>query len=321
MKKPIDIVEKVMINGIEQKIHVIGTDINNPLILFIHGGPGVVNRHNVSKYMSGITDKVTIVGWDQRGTGGSYKGAKKEDMNVDTFVEDARELTEYLCKKFNKDKIYIQGHSWGSCVGTLLAYKYPENIKAYFGQGQLVNGIKNEEMSYDYVMEKAKAAGDEKDVQKLLEIKRPVKGLYVNNPIKDLTAQRQLLNKYGGAAVKCSSMWKSTISPILFSSEYSLSDIIGVLKGYSFSLKHMWEEVVKLDFAKDCTRFSIPLFYLIGSSDYNTPFELSYEYYNSIEAPMKDYIWFKESAHSPLAEEPDKFGKTLVEKIELIEAM
>ena len=319
MKKPIDIVEKVNINGIEQKIHIIGTDANNPLILFIHGGPGVINRHSVTKYMSAMTDKATLVGWDQRGTGGSYKGAKKEDMNVDTFVEDARQLVEYLCKKFNKDKNYIQCHSWVSCVGTLLAYRHPEHIKAYFGQGQLVTGIKNEEMSYDYVMEKAKTAGNEKDVQKLLKLGRPVNGLSVNDPIKDLTAQRQLLNKYGGAAVKCSSMWKSTISPILFSSEYTFYDIIGVLKGYSFSLKCMWVEVIKLDFAKDCTKFTVPMFYLIGTSDYNTPFELSYEYYQSIEAPIKDFIWFNESAHSPFAEEPEKFRNCLIEKIYMIE--
>ena len=114
---------------------------------------------------------------------------------------------------------------------------------------------------------------------------------------------------------------RSTQSRSSAASDVYKRQVYGVIKGYSFSLKHMWEEVIKLDFAKDCTKFSIPVFYLIGSSDYNTPFELSYEYYKSIEAPMKDYIWFKESAHSPLAEEPDKFGKTLVEKIELIEAM
>lgn len=321
MKNTIDITEKVMINGIQQKIHIIGTDSVNPVVLFIHGGPGVVDRHNVMKHMLDITDKVTIAGWDQRGTGGSYKGAKKEDMNLDTFVEDAREITEYLCKKFNKDKIYIQGHSWGSCVGTMLVYRYPENIKAYFGQGQLVNGIRNEEKSYDYVLEKAKAAGNEKDVQKLLEIKRPVEGLYAGDPIKGLMEQRKLLSKYGGATFKCSSMWKSTVKPILFSKEYTLCDIAGVLKGYSFSLKNMWEDIVKLDFSQEYTKFSVPMFYLIGASDYNTPFELSYEYYKTVEAPLKDYIWFNRSGHSPLAEEAEKFSKTLAEKILQVEAM
>lgn len=321
MKRSIDIKKLVSINGIDQKIHIVSTDMNNPVVLCIHGGPGVVNRHNVVKCLSGVLEKLTIVGWDQRGTGGSYKGVTEKDMTVQAIVDDAKKMVEYICEKFNKEKIYIYGHSWGSCVGTLLAYKHPEKIEAYFGVGQLVNGMKNEELSYDYTLKKAKEEGDVKSLAILEEIGKPIKGLYKNNFLKSLVAQRRILAKYGTPNMEGSSMWKSTIKPILFSGEYTLMDIYGVIRGYEFTLKSMWPQVVKLDFAKNCKKFSIPMFYFIGVHDNTTPKILTKKYYNIVEAPIKDLVWFEHSAHNPLTEETEKFVRVLVEKIYQIEGM
>jgi pimeloyl-ACP methyl ester carboxylesterase len=319
MKYPIDIKEKRIINGLAQTIHIIGTKESNPVVLFIHGGPGVVDRHSVIAHLGKFTTDITIVTWDQRGTGGSYKGVKKEDMTSRQIVKDAKEMVSYLCGRFKKDKIYIQGHSWGSCVGTLLASKYPERIKAYFGQGQLVNGVKNEELCYDFTMEKAKEAKNSKDIAILEKIGRPVKGLYKDDFYKGLIAQRNLMMKYGGGIKGGSSMWKSQVKPILFSGEYTLKEIAGIIKGYSFTLKCMWPDVVKIDFTKNCRKFDIPMFYFLGTQDYNTPIALSKEYVEKVEAPVKELVWFLESAHSPIAEEPEKFGRCLVEKIKQIE--
>ena len=321
MKKSIDIKEKVCINGIDQKIHIVGTDMNNPVVLFIHGGPGVVDRHNVVNKLSGITDRLTLVGWDQRGTGGSYKGVTEKDMTVSAIVDDAKKMVEYLCEKFNKEKIYIEGHSWGSCVGTLLVSKYPENIAAYFGQGQLVNGVRNEEVSYDYTLQKAEQADNAKDIAKLKSIGRPVKGFYENDPYKGLTVQRRLLMKYGGGVAKRSTMFKSIAIPIMFSGEYSLPDLFGLVKGSMFTIKTIGPQMIDLDFTEKYKKFDIPMFYLIGAHDYTTPNTLAKEYYNMVEAPIKDLIWFENSAHYPLFEEPEKFARVLVEKIYQIEGM
>ena len=110
----IDIKEKINLNGLDQKIHIKGNDENNPILLFLHGGPGVTNRHSVMTSNDDLLDDFTIVAWDQRGTAGSYKGAKAQDLTITQMIEDASELVNYLCDKFNKKKIFVIGGSCGS---------------------------------------------------------------------------------------------------------------------------------------------------------------------------------------------------------------
>lgn len=101
-----------------QTIHIKG-DENNPILLFLHGGPGVTNRHAVMKFTE-FADSFLMVAWDQRGTAGSYKGAKAEDLTIAQLVEDAAALVEYLCKRFGREKIFAIGGSWGSLLGARL---------------------------------------------------------------------------------------------------------------------------------------------------------------------------------------------------------
>lgn len=246
MKYAIDVKKKVLINGLMQKIHVIGTSQSNPILLFLHGGPGVCGRHNVIGRDCDLTDDFTLVAWDQRGTGGSYKGATAESMTLDNVIEDARQLVEYLCAEFGKKKIFIIGGSWGSELGTFLAYRHPEQIAAYVGFGQVVDGVKNEEISYQFTLDKAKAAGDKESLEILAKYGPPERGQYKCG-LEGLMAQRKILEKYGGHSTKSKSMWKSTVKPILFSNEYSWEDKIGIIKGYRFCLVNLWPTI--------CSRF------------------------------------------------------------------
>lgn len=111
----------VVLGGLPQKIHIRTLDENKPVLLFLHGGPGVCNRHTVLHDHEDLMDTFTLVGWDQRGSGGSYFGARKEDLTIDRLVLDAKELVAWLCDFFHKDKIFIIGGSWGSELGTWLS--------------------------------------------------------------------------------------------------------------------------------------------------------------------------------------------------------
>nr|WP_122012884.1 alpha/beta hydrolase [Maliibacterium massiliense] len=316
---PIDIKQKVPINGLAQRVHIIGSDADNPVVLFVHGGPGVTDRHSVLAHMGHLYERITLATWDQRGTGGSFKGAAPETMNLEQFVQDTRAMVTYLCEKFGKEKLYLVGHSWGSALGTVFVKRYPEHIKAYIGQGQLVDGARNEALSYDFVLEKATAAHDQKALATLQAIGRPEGGLYKGDFFKGLMAQRKLMMRYGGGIAGGSSLWKSTVRPILFSGEYSLGDIAGVLRGYSYSLKTMWPEVVQLDFLEGYLDFAVPMFYFIGRQDYNTPRTLSEAYIARVRAPRKELVWFEHSAHSPIAEEPARFAQELMRRIDALE--
>ena len=312
----IDLKEKVELGGLLQTIHIKGNDKNNPVLLFLHGGPGMTNRHSVMTGNDDLLDSFTIVAWDQRGTCGSYKGAKEETLTIDRITDDAHELVEYLCCKFNKKKIFVIGGSWGSLLGTMLLYKYPERIAAFVGFGQFVNGHQNELISWNFCLEEAEKAGNNDDVKKLLELGPPEKGIYKGG-YSGMRAQRDIMMKYGGYSKDEGkrSYWDAMIKPILKSGEYTVSDIYGYVKGYKFVLKKMWPEVGAVDFKSNCTKFKAPIFIFDGRLDMNTPAELVEEWFNMIEAPRKELHWFEKSGHNPMFDEGDKFKALLKEKL------
>ena len=108
-----------------------------------------------------------FVNWDQRGAGKSYPAGEPEKMSIDRFVEDTRELTEYLEKRFHQKKIYVLGHSWGTLLGVLTVTRYPETDDAYGGIGQYVEGEVNERLAYSYTMAKARETGESAALEEL----------------------------------------------------------------------------------------------------------------------------------------------------------
>lgn len=319
MKKfAIDIKQSIPLGGLMQKIHIWGTRFDAPVLLFLHGGPGVPNRHGIAKYHLDLTDDFTVVAWDQRGTGGSYFGCPPESLTLEQLISDCTELIEYLCKTLGKEKIYLLGGSWGTELGTFVCSRAPEHIAGYIGYGQVVNGVKNEELSYAFTLEKAREAGNEEAVRELLRVGPPVNGQYT--PVfEGLMTQRRYLSRFGGHSVKRESYFKGTVLPILRSPELSLRDKIGTAKGYKLCLSHMWPTIVDYDFTTQCSTFAMPYYIFQGRLDENTPSALIQDYYDSITAPDKDLVWFEHSAHGPLGEEPELFKRRLREKFLAIE--
>ena len=313
MKYPIDRKERITINGLVQTIHIWGTREENPVVLFLHGGPGIPNRHGIARNHLDLTDDFTIVAWDQRGTGGSYHGCDANTLTLDQLVSDCGKLLTYLCLNLNKKKIFLLGGSWGTELGTLVCQKYPDRVAGYIGYGQVVNGIENENVSYAYVLEKAKEANCKEDVEELEKIGPPVDGQY-RPCFEGLMAQRRLLKKYGGHSTKGGNYFTGTVLPILTSPELSIRDKIGTANGYKLCLSHMWPTIVHYDFIHDCGPFQMPYYIFQGRKDNNTPSSLVQAYYDSIVAPDKDLIWFEHSAHGPLGEEPEKFKRLMREK-------
>lgn len=314
MAYEIDEIRKVPLGGVKQKIHIRGERRTNPVLLFLHGGPGISNRDSVINREKDLCDAFTIVAWDQRGTGGSYWGAKRETLTKDQLIEDAAQLVEYLCKELNKEKLFIWGGSWGTELGTYLCFRHPQHIAGYVGSGQLVNGALNEEISYDFAMREAEKAGDAESVRILNEIGRPVNGCY-RDVFKGMMAQRRIMKKYGGHSMKKGTYWTDTALPLLKSKEFSFTDKIGLAKGYKSCLTYMWPSTIQCDFTKECTQFEMPFYIFQGRHDNNTPSALVQAYFDSIQAPDKDLIWFEHSAHGPMAEEPEKYKKLLREKL------
>ena len=313
----LDIKKKILLGNFPQKIHIRSENTKNPVLLFLHGGPGVCNRDVVFTEHLDLLDTFTIVAWDQRGSGGSYKGLDVNTLSINQMVEDANELILWLCNEFKKDKIFVIGGSWGSELGTYLSFKYPEHIAAFVGFGQVVDGALNEELSWKFCMEEAVKAGDKASIDKLNKCGPPVMGIYKGGNYAGMMMQREVMMKYGGYSPneKKQSYLASTAIPMIKSKEYSLSDLWGIIKGHKIVLEKMWPECGKTNFNKTCTVFKMPFYIFDGRLDQNTPSSLVEGWYNKIEAPDKELFWFENSGHNPMLDEGEKFKKILREKL------
>ena len=310
----IDRKELILLGGVKQRIHYVTEDPERPVLLFLHGGPGVCNRHDIMTHHLDLLDTFTIVTWDQRGTGGSYFGVPDDTLTIGRLTEDARELVDWCCGTFHKDKVFVIGGSWGSELGVWLIHRYPERVAALFGFGQVVDIAKNESISYDFTMQCAREAGDEKAVRDLEKVGPPVGGQYKGG-YGGMMVQRRLLMKYGGYSRQegKESYLKAFVLPMLRSHEYGLRDLIGLVLGHKNVLKKMWAEVGATCFPETCTRFDTRIYILDGRLDKNTPSELVEGWYDMIEAPDKELVWFENSGHNPMGDEPEAFKKKLRE--------
>ena len=144
---PESIAEKtrVPINGAEQGMVIRCANPANPVLLFVHGGPGLPEYFLDATRPTRLEREFTVVWWDQRGAGLSYRaGSSAESMTVEQFVDDTIAVTDYLRERFGQDKNYLLGHSWGSAVGIRAAARAPERYRAYIGMGQITHQIESE---------------------------------------------------------------------------------------------------------------------------------------------------------------------------------
>lgn len=299
--------EEIEIHGISQCLLIRGHNIDNPLMLFLHGGPGYSEIALAYLYGREIEEHFTIVHWDQRGTGKSYsRKISKETMNVEQFISDTHELTKILIKRFKKEKIYLIGHSWGSLLGVLVAHRFPEDYYAFIGIGQLINLNENERISYEFVLNEAIKRNNKIAIQELESIK-PYTGLNT----KKRLIQRKWLKQFGGAT---QGPYKR-IAMGIGSPEYSFIDIIKLIKGILFSFKYLWNDLFNYNLMDMVHELQLPVYFFTGKNDYNTPFELSERYFKLLKAPKKEYIYFEESTHAPNFEENKKYNEILISKV------
>ena len=313
MTYQLDYSENVEVNGSIQNIRVRAAKKGLPVILFLHGGPGVCDRHNILRDHSDLAEDFTLVCWDQRGSGKSYTpDIKKSIPKVADYVDDVEFMLEYLTGKFVVRKVAMVGHSWGSIIGVLAAARRPDLLFAYVGEGQFVDGDRNEEGSYRFCLEEAKRRGDKKALA-ALEKGAPVDGVYPDN--KSMMTQRDCLSRYGGAIHGGKQgLVKGLLMPLLKTKEYSLADIVKYAQGATYLTDVMWPDVVgqRLSAIKS---LDVPVVITQGRHDYNTPSAIAKEWFDALSAPAKKWVWFENSAHSPDVEEPEKWSAVLKEEL------
>jgi len=303
----ISILEEVKLGNAKQWIQISATNLNNPILLFLHGGPGYSSMPYLHVDSKLLKEHFIVVHWDQLGAGKSYSNnINPKDMTVKRFLNDTHELIQILKRRFDKEKVFLLGHSWGSCLGLYTAINYPEDIYAFIGMGQVVDLLQGEIDGYNYTMQKAIELNDTLAIQTLQDIgKPPFKG-----GMQSLIKQRILLGKFGGAF---KNIHYTEIANIRKSSPYyTEEDQHNYMHGYGFSYHCLWDQVMKVNFFNEETDLKVPIYFFEGRYDYGTPFALVEKYIKTITAPHKEIIWFKNSGHFPNLEETQKYQEQVI---------
>ena len=312
----IERLEKVRIGGIDQWVSIRGNDRRNPVLLMLHGGPGWVAMPTSWYFQRGWEEYFTVVQWDQRGAGKTYAANDPDTvaptMTRERMVADTEEMVAWLRKEFEKEKIFVLGHSWGSYLGLELARRRPEWLHAYVGMGQISNAPESERRGWSWTLQQAQHDGNVQAVADLEALAPYAQG---NAPIalESLFKQRKWLNYYGGM-VHNRKGGNAEAAAISLSPEYTDLDIAGVWKGNDFSMHHLLADVLTLDMTM-VRSLKTPLFLFLGRHDHNVSSALAAEWFQTVQAPQKQLVWFEQSAHEVMIEEP---GKTLLTLVQLV---
>lgn len=301
---------EIDLNGARQYIVVETQDTMNPVVLFLHGGPGMAAPFGASSrgLYPEITKRVTAVYWDQRGAGKSFPGISPETLTVRQFTDDVLALSEILKEEFDQEKIYIVAVSWGTIPGLKAVAERPELYHAYLAYAQMTNMIKSEEIVYHWLLENA----SEKDIDFLKKVGLPPYSNESDNNSFSAISDRVT----GEGEVKPD--LPGLLSGVLYSPDYSLSDIYNtIFRATTFNMEQtgLTDEIYAVNFLKDITQIDVPVYLFNGRHDKVVPLDLTQEYFNLISAPSKELICLKESGHMPSPDDLSRMTDELINKI------
>lgn len=298
--------QKVELNGHQEWISIRGKDCHNPVLLFLAGGPGGSQMAATRNELSGLEENFVVVNWDQPGSGKSYSAVPNDKITADTYVDDGLALTDFLRQRFGTEKIYLMGESWGSVLGILLASASPEKYHAFIGTGQMVDFKETEITDYKKAMELAKANNDQKIINQLISNGMPP--YYGQDITWKSAAYLNYLSNYMTNNPEITNGGYHTLRD-MFSSEYGIIDSVNYFRGIIDTFNSVYPQLYDIDLRKSHTKLNIPVYFFIGKHDINAPIQLTQEYYDLLEAPKKELIWFEHSGHDPWINESELFVK------------
>jgi pimeloyl-ACP methyl ester carboxylesterase len=313
---PNSISEKIWvpINGIEQGMFIKGKDKTKPVLLFVHGGPGMPEYAISREYQLVLEELFTVCWWEQRGAGLSYSSAiSPESLTFDQLIADMIEVSNYLRQRFNQEKIYLMAHSGGTFIGIQAVERAPELFHAYLAMAQISNQLESEKLAYNYMVEQFTRHGNEKMLRKFR--KYPVDK--ISTP--DYYVMRDApMHQLGiGTTHAMKSVIRGVFWPVMLNKEYTFAEKINIWRGKAFTTKTvgLWNKLVQTDLTKKVEKLEIPVYFFHGRYDYTTNYQLAKQYFEKLQAPVKKFYTFEQSAHSPLFEEPEKMQFILKHEI------
>lgn len=305
--------EYKMINGIEQYIQIRGENRENPILLFIHGGPGGA-LSGLSHVMQAEWEKhFTVVNFDQRNAGKTYVANKDKAFeigktgSVEDYLKDVDEIIDYVHTKLTFEKLYIMGFSWGSIIGAEYAKKYPNKVKAYIGVGQMIQF----EKGFKYVCKKIEEAATENGNKKDVDIVQGLRNNYPSEPVmtKDRMKMIRIFATYANRyLVKHAKAYP--LSAIISSPFMNWKQKMAMFNSDIRLFDETYKTMFSYNFTDDL-KFEVPVYFIAGKEDVNCPGELVEEVVDSLEAPEKKYFIIPNASHMCFYDNPEAFEKVL----------
>lgn len=307
----------VRLGGTDQTVMIRAADPTAPVLLYLSGGPGQSDLAFARVFTDGWTQDLVVVDLDQRGNGRSYPAIDPiSDMTLQRAVADVFELTDYLRERFDEERIYLMGESWGSILGVLAVQQRPDLFHAWLGSGQMVDIVETDRRIYADLVAYAGRTGDDALAAKLLEVGEP--------PYRDIPwANANLLAWYDYlyAAYTPSDGYiargqAAGLDPFgALGSEYAVVDKVNVLRGLIDTFAVMYPQLYDLDFRESVPRLDVPVYILDGAAELDGRRDVMLEWFEALRAPTKSLVTFDGAAHSVAFEQADAVQRLLVETV------
>lgn len=295
----------VSLNGRTEWISIRGHDTTKPLLLFLAGGPGGTQMAATRFDLAALEEHFVVVNWDQPGSGKSFDAVAQSELSLTTYLQDGYALAQYLSERFEQQKIYLLGESWGSALGIMLASEHPEQYHAVIGTGQMVNFAETERLDYHLALQLAEEAGDIGLMSTLKANGEPP--YYEGNVVQKSGLYLQYLSGIMSKNPQISNAGYNTLRD-LGAEEYGVMDKINYLRGLLTTFNTFYPQLYDIDLREDYAHIDVPVYLFLGRHDINAPLELSQDYFDKLEAPHKELVWFEHSGHSPWINESERFA-------------
>lgn len=306
----------VRLGGKDQAILIRAHSPDLPVLLYLSGGPGQSDLGWSRVYFSELTQHFVVVGWDQRGAGKSYAALDPtRTWTLEQVVSDTVELTNYLRVRFDEDKIYLMGESWGSVLGVLAVQQHPELYHAWIGSGQMVSPHETDRRIYHDLLAYADRTGD-------AALRRELEA-YGEPPYADIYGYTLAISHYDklyqpytpppaylerGAA--------AGMGPLRnMASEYTLVEKVNVVCGLLDMGSVLYPQLAGVDFRRDVPRLAVPVYVLDGEAEMAARRDLMLEWYGQLDAPLKRRYGFPDAAHAVAFEEFEALERILTEVV------
>jgi len=317
----------VKIGGYDQFVRIRGRNLDNPVFIELHGGPGGAGSGFTHRMLRPLTEYFTVVEWDQRGVGrSSWDDAIIPTMTYEQMVDDTIEVIDWALKKTGKSKVIVAGHSWGSMLGVGVVKKRPDLVHVYLGVGQMVAWNRNFEESRRLLMEKAKKVGADMTYDMLSSVPDNYPTTRDNSDVSNYIAgvQRHLFGLKNGFsyALKDGNIFPAEmVLDTVFSPDNSVKEVVEMFMvgagEFSPPVMELIHDLSKVDYLKDeaYQSLDVPVIIFQGKHDYQTPKTLAEEWFDKVKAPHKQYFEFEHSAHVIFTDEFAKYNYLLVDVV------